>query len=87
MDAAVFDDPSGDVELEAFQALSDERLRALLGGLSIDQRAVLLLRIVADLPLDDVAQALGKTLGAVKSLQHRALASLRRSLQTQEAGT
>jgi RNA polymerase sigma-70 factor, ECF subfamily len=44
---------------------------------------VLLLRIVADLSLEDVAQTLGKRRGAIKSLQHRALATLRRQLAQQ----
>lgn len=71
----------GDAEEEALESLSDERLRALLDRLSPDQRDVLLLRIVADLSIDDVAVALGKRPGAIKSLQHRALGTLRRHLE------
>lgn len=70
----------GDAEEEALVALGEGRLRDLLDGLSPDQRAVLLLRIVADLSLEDAAAALGKRRGAIKSLQHRALATLRRQL-------
>lgn len=66
---------------EVIDLLSDERLLALLDGLSADQRDVLLLRIVADLPIAETARALGKTPGAVKSLQHRALATLRQHLE------
>lgn len=77
---------TGDVESEALEALSDERLHRLLSILSEDQRQVLLLRIVADLPLEEVASTLGKTVGAVKSLQHRALASLRRALEQEGVG-
>jgi len=76
--------PWGDAELDALDSLSDDRLRALLDGLSPDQRAVLLLRIVADLPLEQVADAVDKSVGAVKALQHRALASLRRALETED---
>lgn len=50
----------------------------LLARLTDDQRDVLLLRIVADLSLAETAEALGKPLGAVKALQHRALAALAR---------
>jgi RNA polymerase sigma-70 factor (ECF subfamily) len=82
---AELDGPSGDAELDALDSLADERLGEVLGQLSADQRAVLLLRIVADLPIEDVARSLGKTNGAVKSLQHRALATLRRSLELQGA--
>jgi RNA polymerase sigma-70 factor (ECF subfamily) len=70
----------GNTEEDALAALGDDRLRRLLEGLSEDQREVLILRIVADLSLEDVATALGKRRGAIKSLQHRALATLRRQL-------
>ncbi|MDQ1498098.1 MAG: polymerase sigma-70 factor, subfamily, partial [Actinomycetota bacterium] len=41
-----------------------------------DQREVVALRFVADLSLDAVAGLTGRSPGAVKSLQHRALAAL-----------
>jgi RNA polymerase sigma factor (sigma-70 family) len=75
----------GNAEEEAIDVLGNSRLRELLDGLSPDQRDVLLLRIVADLPLEDVAIALGKRRGAIKSLQHRALGSLRRQLDRERA--
>jgi RNA polymerase sigma-70 factor (ECF subfamily) len=53
---------------------------AALQQLSTDQREVLLLRLAAGLPAPEVAATLGKTTGAVKSLQHRGLASLARVL-------
>jgi RNA polymerase sigma-70 factor (ECF subfamily) len=81
----VLDRDGGDVEQDALTQLSDAWLRSLLDELSDDQRAVLLLRIAADLPLERVAVVLGKSVGAVKALQHRALANLRRSLTRQEA--
>ena len=56
------------------------RLTALLDLLTPDQRDVLLLRFVADLSLEEVAEAQGRTVGGVKALQHRALASVRRLL-------
>ena len=74
----------GDAEDDALASLGDDRLRELLDGLSPDQRAVILLRIVADLSLEDAAVALGKRRGAIKSLQHRALATLRRQLDGDE---
>lgn len=73
------------IEDDALQLLGDERVRTLLASLSSDQREVLLLRVVADLPLEEVADALHKSVGAVKSLQHRALATLRRHLSPEEA--
>jgi len=61
-------------------ALGDDRVRRLLAGLAPDQRDVVLLRIVADLSLEDTAQALGKKVNAVKALQHRAMRALRNRL-------
>lgn len=74
----------GDAELDAMDVLGDHQLQALLDQLSPDQREVVLLRVVADLSIDDVAAALGKRTGAVKSLQHRALATLRRHLEREQ---
>jgi RNA polymerase sigma factor (sigma-70 family) len=70
----------GDVEDDAFAALSEDSVRDMLTVLSPDQRDVVLLRIVADLSVDEVARMLGKREGAIKALQHRALAALRRHL-------
>ena len=67
-------------EQEALAVLGTERVQHLLGTLSPDQREVLLLRIVADLTVDQVAEVLGKRTGAVKALQRRGLATLRRNL-------
>jgi RNA polymerase sigma factor (sigma-70 family) len=77
----------GDAEDDALAAIGDARLHELLEELSPDQRSVLLLRIVVDLPLEEVAVTLGKTVGAVKALQHRALATLRRHLESGEEAT
>jgi RNA polymerase sigma factor (sigma-70 family) len=74
------DGVTGDVEQEAFAALGSERVRQLLSVLSPDQRSVVLLRVVEDLSVEDVANILGKRPGAVKALQHRAVATLRRHL-------
>lgn len=70
----------GDVEDDAFAVLAHDRVRDLLTVLSPDQRDVVLLRIIADLSVEEVARMLDKREGAIKALQHRALASLRRHL-------
>jgi RNA polymerase sigma-70 factor (ECF subfamily) len=54
----------------------DPQLIAALSKLTTDQREVVVLRFVADLPLESVAEITGRTVGAVKALQHRALAQL-----------
>ena len=69
-----------DPEELAIQRLEGSRVLAALRELSPDQREVLLLRMGAGLSAPEVAETLGKTIGAVKALQHRGLASLARVL-------
>jgi RNA polymerase sigma factor (sigma-70 family) len=78
---------TGDVEDDALNWLAHDRVRELLAVLSRDQRDVVLLRIVADLSVEEVARMLGKREGAVKALQHRALAALRRHVDRRPLGT
>lgn len=68
-------------EAMAMEGLGEQRVQELLDSLSAEQREVILLRVVADLSLEQTAQVVGKRVGAVKALQHRALASLRRLLE------
>jgi RNA polymerase sigma factor (sigma-70 family) len=70
--------PGGNVEEEALEALEEERMREILAELSPDQRSVLLLRVIADLTVEQVAKVLGKTRGAVKQLQRRGLMALKK---------
>lgn len=69
-------------EHEAFARIADDSTRALLEGLSPDQRDVMVLRIVGDLTIEQVAEVLGKRPGAVKALQRRALERLRRKFSS-----
>ena len=55
----------------------DPELVAALATLTPEQREVLTLRFVADLPLEQVARIMRLRVGAVKALQHRALENLR----------
>ena len=77
---------AGSTEVEALTRLGTERVERLLEELTPDQRDVLLLRIVADLTVEQVAQALDKPPGAVKQLQRRGLVALRRRLDAGDAG-
>ena len=74
---------AGDVEEDALRQLATERVRRLCDGLAPDQRDVLLLRMVAAMTVEDIAKALGKSPGAVKALQRRGLAALRRQMERQ----
>jgi RNA polymerase sigma-70 factor (ECF subfamily) len=67
-------------EEEALHAIGRQSMLEMIEGLSIDQQQVLTLKFVFNFSNADVATVLGKTEGAVKSLQHRALASLQRQL-------
>jgi RNA polymerase sigma factor (sigma-70 family) len=64
----------------AVEPLDESRVMAALQYLPPDQREVLLLRMAAGMTIPEVAAALGKSTDAVKSLQHRARASLARAL-------
>lgn len=68
---------------EALARIGVDRIREILAALSDDQRAVLLLRFVGDLSIEDIARALDKRPGAVKALQRRGLAAVKRQLARQ----
>ena len=70
----------GDSEDEAVRRLTLSRLAAQLSLLTVEQRDVLLLRFVADLSLEEIASAQGRSVGSVKALQHRAVEAVRRRL-------
>lgn len=73
---------TGDVEAEALASLGDAEVRELLTRLTPDQRDVLFLRIIADLPVEQVADVMGKRPGAVKALQRRGLSRLEEILDS-----
>ena len=70
-------------EADALESIERDDLLVLLDRLTPDQRDVLALRIVADLPIREVASVLHKSPGTVKALQHRGVAALRRLLESQ----
>jgi RNA polymerase sigma factor (sigma-70 family) len=65
---------------EALAKIGTDEVQRVLSVLSEDQRAVLLLRVIGDLSIEDVAKAVGKRPGAVKALQRRGLAAVKREL-------
>jgi RNA polymerase sigma factor (sigma-70 family) len=65
-------------EEEALKVLSSENMFDLIDQLSDEQRQVLILKFVFDFSNVEAAAVLEKTEGAIKSLQHRALASLQK---------
>jgi RNA polymerase sigma-70 factor, ECF subfamily len=77
-------EPVGDeepsAEAQAFQSIGRQGMLTLIEDLSPEQQQVLTLKFVFNFPNADVATILGKTEGAIKSLQHRALVSLQKQL-------
>lgn len=70
-----------DVEEAALGRIGSERVRRLLGLLTDDQREVLALRVIGGLTLEETAAVVSKPLSAVKALQRRGLARLRRMME------
>lgn len=65
-------------EEQALESIGDASLLDLIARLSHEQRQVLTLKFVFRFSNGEAAAILGKTEGAVKSLQYRALSSLQR---------
>jgi RNA polymerase sigma-70 factor (ECF subfamily) len=64
----------------AISSLEREELRVSLEQLRDDYRTVLVLRFLSELSPEETAQVMGRTPGAVRVLQHRALSALRSML-------
>ena len=71
-------------ELEAMQSIGRESMLELIEKLSPEQQQVLTLKFVFNFANAEAATILGKTEGAIKSLQHRALVSLQKQLERRE---
>ena len=72
----------GDVEDDVLVRVGAEDVERLCGTLPADQRSVLLLRILADLTVEQVAQVMDRSVASVKALQRRGLRTLRDRLET-----
>ena len=66
--------------------LNGEEVRRAVGALEGDQRQVIVLRFMDGLSYADVARVLGKSVGAVRVAQYRALRALRRRLEDGNLG-
>ncbi len=63
--------------------IDGQQVRAALLRLTPEQREVVVLKYLEGWENEEVARLLGKPVGAVKSLQHRALDALRRQVRSQ----
>ena len=77
-------DESTSAEAGALESIGRKSMLELIEELSPEQQQVLTLKFVFNFGNAEAATILGKTEGAIKSLQHRALASLQKQLQKRE---
>ncbi len=75
-------DHASDPEGEVVDRAGTRRLEEAITALTDEQRMVIQLRFLDRFSLEETAQAMGKTAGAIKALQHRALRELARILKT-----
>lgn len=77
---AVDPDPKVDPQSAGYDTILQDQVRTALMELTPEQRQVIVLKFLEDWSNAEVAEAMSKPVGAVKSLQHRGLAALRRLL-------
>ena len=80
LDPEIRSDPAEEPQQAVSDALDLQQVRSALALLSPDQRQVITLKYLEEWENEEIARALNKPVGAVKSLHHRAIASLRRLL-------
>jgi len=79
-DVLIADHKPGPGEVVSHQ-LERQELREALDGLKDDYRAVLVMRFLSDMSPEETASAMGRSAGAVRVLQHRALSALRKKFE------
>jgi RNA polymerase sigma-70 factor (ECF subfamily) len=77
-------DESTSAEYGALESIGRKSMLELIDELSPEQQQVLTLKFVFNFGNAEAATILGKTEGAIKSLQHRALASLQKQLEKRD---
>ena len=78
------DRPGNDPEHNAEVQFDQDRIRSAMTQLRPEHQQVIALRFLENLAHRDIALSLGKSEGAVRVIQHRALAQLRRILEQEE---
>ncbi len=78
-------DEATSAEAGALQSIGRRSMLELIDDLSPEQQQVLTLKFVFNFSNGEAATILGKTEGAIKSLQHRALVSLQKQLGERNA--
>lgn len=85
-DVEIDDRRADSAESTALERVATEDAMRMLDELGEEQRAVIMMRVLGDLTLEQTARALGKSTGAVKQLQRRGLTALRSMLERGEVG-
>jgi RNA polymerase sigma-70 factor (ECF subfamily) len=80
LDPSLRSDPAKDPPQVLADELELQQVRSALALLTPDQRQVIALKYLEEWENEEIARAMQKPVGAVKSLHHRAIASLRRVL-------
>jgi len=70
----------GNAEDDAMRMLAEQQVGSIIRRLSPDQRDVLFLRLLAGFTIDETARVVGKKPGAVKALQARGIAAIRKEI-------
>ena len=81
LDRVVLRAAANNTEAEALARVGEGELLQVLRQLAPSHRQVLMLRLVADLSIEQTAAVLGRSAGAVKALQHRAIEAARQAIQ------
>jgi len=83
-DDAVLTTEAESAEADAFAgALGDDAARQIVSALHPDQAEIVLLRVVAGLTVEQVAEVTGRRAGTVRVIQHRALDRLAKSFSAE----
>jgi RNA polymerase sigma-70 factor (ECF subfamily) len=73
-----------DPEENTEQRIRQQRILSVLKQLTPDQQQVIILKYLENMENEEIARAMKKPVGAVKSLQNRALTALKRILRNEE---
>lgn len=80
-DGLVDDGARRDPESSYQQTAEEELVREAILALRDEQRQVIILRFIEDLDYREVAEIIGKSVAAIRVIQHRALNSLRKQMK------
>jgi RNA polymerase sigma-70 factor (ECF subfamily) len=81
IDEVIAPSPHGQPQPSVEAMLDSEQLRQALCKVTEEQAQVISLRFLEDLSIAETAEIMGKTEGAIKALQYRAVSALRRVMQ------